>query len=103
VWTRYGEPKGPAIFILPDSTRISSFATTEPGRWQQINWQRHLWSLKGAALELGREPDELTSGLKSEVSDGKVLGAPVTKYPKKYDSNWDQNSAKMPVVISFRN
>ena len=36
----------------------------------------------------------------SEVSGGKVL-APVPKYLKEYDSNWEPEVAKLPVVISF--
>jgi hypothetical protein len=45
--------------------------------------------------------DELTFGeWKSEVSDGKVL-APVAKYAKEYDSKWEPEVAKLPVVISF--
>jgi hypothetical protein len=45
--------------------------------------------------------DELTFGeWKSEASDGRVL-APVPKYLKEYDSNWEPEVAKLPVVISF--
>jgi hypothetical protein len=45
--------------------------------------------------------DELTFGQwKSEVSDGKVL-APVPKYVKDYDSDWESEVTKLPVVISF--
>ena len=34
------------------------------------------------------------------MQDGKVL-APVPKYIKEYDSNWEPEVAKLPVVISF--
>jgi hypothetical protein len=45
--------------------------------------------------------DELTFGeWKSEVPDGRVL-AEVPKYTKEYDSNWEPETAKYPVVISF--
>ena len=37
---------------------------------------------------------------KSETSGGKVL-APVAKYEKEYDSKWEAEVAKLPVVISF--
>lgn len=68
--------------------------------WQQITGKAIYGPLKGASLELVLS-DELTFGeWKSEVSDGKVL-APVAKYAKKYDSNWEPEVAKLPVVISF--
>jgi hypothetical protein len=68
--------------------------------WQQITGKAIYGPLRGAALELVPS-DELTFGeWKSEVSGGKVL-APVAKYVKEYDSNWEPEVAKLPVVISF--
>jgi len=68
--------------------------------WQQINGKAIYGPLKGAALDLVPY-DELTFGeWKSEVSDGKVF-APVAKYTKEYDSNWEPEVEKLPVVISF--
>ena len=68
--------------------------------WQQINGKAVYGPLRGAALELVPY-DELTYGeWKTEVSNGKVL-APVPKYLKEYDSNWEPEIAKLPVVISF--
>jgi len=68
--------------------------------WQQITGKAIYGALKGASLELVLS-DELTFGeWKSEFSDGKVL-AEVPKYAKEYDSNWEPETAKYPVVISF--
>jgi hypothetical protein len=68
--------------------------------WQQITGKAIYGPMKGATLELVPS-DELTFGeWKSEVSDGKVL-APVAKYVQQYDSNWEPEVAKLPVVISF--
>ena len=68
--------------------------------WQQITGQAIYGPLRGASLELVPS-DELTFGeWKSEVSDGRVL-AEVPKYRKEYDSNWEPEVAKLPVVISF--
>jgi len=68
--------------------------------WQQITGKAVYGPLRGAALELVPY-DELTFGeWKSEVSDGRVL-APVPRYVKEYDSNWEPEVAKLPVVISF--
>lgn len=68
--------------------------------WQQITGKAIYGPLKGATLELVSS-DELTfSEWKSEIAGGKVL-APVPKYIKKYDSNWEPEVAKLPVVISF--
>ncbi len=68
--------------------------------WQQITGKAIYGPLKGSALELVPS-DELTFGeWKAEVSDGKVL-APVPKYTKEYDSKWEPEVAKLPVVISF--
>jgi len=68
--------------------------------WQQITGKAIYGPLRGATLELV-DSDELTFGeWKTEVADGKVL-APVPKYIKEYDSNWEPEVAKLPVVISF--
>ncbi len=68
--------------------------------WQQITGKAIYGPLKGAALDLVPS-DELTFGeWKSEVSSGKVL-AEVPKYVKEYESNWEPEIAKLPVVISF--
>jgi hypothetical protein len=68
--------------------------------WQQITGKAIYGPLQGASLELVLS-DELTFGeWKSEVSNGKVL-AEVPKYVKEYDSHWEAEVAKLPVVISF--
>jgi uncharacterized protein DUF3179 len=68
--------------------------------WQQITGKAIYGPLKGASLELVPY-DELTFGQwKSEVSDGEVL-AEVPKYAKEYESNWESEILKLPVVISF--
>jgi hypothetical protein len=68
--------------------------------WQQITGKAIYGPLQGTALQLVPS-DELTFGeWKSEVADGKVLAA-VAKYSKKYESNWEPEVAKLPVVISF--
>jgi hypothetical protein len=68
--------------------------------WQQITGKAIYGLLKGASLELVPY-DELTFGeWKSEVSDGQVL-AEVPKYAKEYESNWEPDILKLPVVISF--
>ena len=68
--------------------------------WQQITGKAIYGPMQSAQLDAVLS-DELTFGeWKSEVSDGKVL-APVAKYTKEYDSKWEPEVAKLPVVISF--
>ena len=68
--------------------------------WQQITGKAIYGPLQGAALELVLS-DELTFGeWRSEFPDGQVL-APVAKYTKEYETNWEPEVAKLPVVISF--
>jgi hypothetical protein len=68
--------------------------------WQQITGKDIYGPLQGAALELVLS-DELTFGeWRSESPAGQVL-APVAKYKKEYDPNWEPDVAKLPVVISF--
>ncbi len=68
--------------------------------WQQITGKAIYGPLKGAALQLVLS-DELSFGeWSNEFSSGKVL-APLTKYTKEYDPNWEPDVAKLPVVISF--
>jgi len=68
--------------------------------WQQITGKAIFGPLQGTVLELAPN-DELSFGLwKSESPGGQVL-APVAKYKKEYDSKWEAEVEKLPVVISF--
>ena len=68
--------------------------------WQQISGKAIYGPLQGAALDLVLS-DELTFGQwRSESPSGQVL-APVAKYTKEYDPNWEPDVAKLPVVIGF--
>jgi hypothetical protein len=68
--------------------------------WQQITGKAIYGPLQGAAL-VPVLSDELTFGeWRSESPSGWVL-VPVAKYAKEYDSNWEPEVAKLPVVISF--
>ena len=68
--------------------------------WQQITGKAIYGPLQGAALEPVLS-DELTfSEWRNEFPTGQVL-EPVAKYAKEYDSNWEPDVAKLPVVISF--
>ena len=68
--------------------------------WQQVSGKAVYGPLKGASLDLVPY-DELTFGeWKSEVSGGQVF-APIAKYKKEYDPNWEPETAKLPVVVTF--
>ena len=68
--------------------------------WQQITGKAIYGPLQGAKLELVLS-DELTFGeWRTESPNGQVL-APVAKYTKEYEPNWEPEVAKLPVVISF--
>jgi len=68
--------------------------------WQQITGKAIYGPMKGAALDLVLS-DELTfAEWRSEFPTGKVL-APIAKFKKEYDPNWEPDVAKLPVVISF--
>jgi hypothetical protein len=72
--------------------------------WQQITGKAIYGPLRGASLDLVLS-DELTFGeWKSEMSGGgasaEVLKE-VPKYVKEYDSKWEAEVAKLPVVINF--
>jgi Protein of unknown function (DUF3179) len=70
--------------------------------WQQITGKAIYGPLQGAALDLVLS-DELSFGeWRTEFPSGQVL-APLAKYTKKYDANWEPDVAKLPVVISFPN
>jgi len=68
--------------------------------WQQITGKAIYGPLTGASLELVLS-DELTFGeWRNEFPAGEVL-APIAKYSKEYDSNWEPEIEKLPLVISF--
>jgi hypothetical protein len=68
--------------------------------WQQVTGKALYGPLQGVALELVLS-DELSFGQwRSESPNGQVL-APVAKYTKEYDPNWEPDVGKLPAVISF--
>ena len=101
MWTRTVKGRVLHFYLAGINNQNFLMRDKETGRWwQQITGKAIYGPLQGASLELILS-DELTFGeWKSEVSDGKVL-APVPKYVKEYDSNWESEVAQLPVVISF--
>jgi hypothetical protein len=68
--------------------------------WQQVTGKAIFGPLKGQTLELAPY-DELTFGLwKREAPGGQVL-APVAIYQGEYDSKWEAEIAKLPLVVTF--
>jgi hypothetical protein len=101
VWTRTVNGRALHFYLAGINNQNFLMRDKETGTWwQQITGKAIYGPLKGASLELVWS-DELTFGeWKSEFSDGQVL-AEVPKYAKEYDSNWEPETAKYPVVISF--
>ena len=101
MWTRTVNGKALHFYLAGINNQNFLMRDKETGTWwQQITGKALYGPLQGASLELVPS-DEITFGeWKSEVSDGKVL-AEVPKYVKEYDSNWEPDVAKLPVVISF--
>jgi len=101
VWTRTVNGRALHFYLAGINNQNFLMRDKETGTWwQQITGKAIYGPLKGASLELVLS-DELTFGeWKSEVPEGKVL-AEVPKYVKEYDSNWEPETAKYPVVISF--
>jgi hypothetical protein len=101
VWTRTVNGQALHFYLAGINNQNFLMRDKETGTWwQQINGKAIYGPLKGASLDLVPY-DELTFGeWKSEVSGGQVL-AEVPKYAKKYESNWEPEIAKLPVVISF--
>jgi len=101
VWTRTVNGRALHFYLAGINNQNFLMRDRETGTWwQQITGKAIYGPLKGASLELVLS-DELTFGeWKSEVPEGKVL-AEVPKYVKEYDSNWESETAKYPVVISF--
>jgi hypothetical protein len=101
VWKRTYRGKEFHFYLAGINNQNFLMRDKETGSWwQQITGLAVYGPMKGAALELVPS-DELTFGeWKSEVTGGKVF-APVAKYVKEYDSKWEPEVAKLPVVISF--
>ncbi len=110
MWTRTVNGRALHFYLAGINNQNFLMRDEETGTWwQQITGKAIYGPLTGASLELVLS-DELTFGeWKSEVSDSQaqaqVLNAEVLKqvpkYVKEYDSNWEPETAKYPVVISF--
>jgi len=101
VWKRTANGRTLHFYLAGINNQNFLMRDKETGSWwQQITGKAIYGPMKGASLELVPS-DELTFGeWKSEVSGGHVL-APVKKDAKEYDSKWEPEVAKLPVVISF--
>ncbi len=101
MWTRTVNGRVLHFYLAGINNQNFLMRDRETGSWwQQITGKAIYGPLRGSELELVLS-DELTFGeWKSEIAGGEVL-APVAKYAKEYDSNWEPEVAKLPVVISF--
>jgi hypothetical protein len=101
VWTRTVNGRVLHFYLAGINNQNFLMRDRETGTWwQQITGKAIYGPLQSAALELVLS-DELTFGQwRTESPAGQVL-APVAKYKKEYDPNWEPDVAKLPVVISF--
>jgi hypothetical protein len=101
VWTRTADGRALHFYLAGINNQNFLMRDKETGTWwQQITGKAIYGPLAGTALELVLS-DELTFGeWRAEFPSGQVL-APVAKYTKEYDPNWEPDVAKLPVVISF--
>ena len=101
MWKRVANGKALHFYLAGINNQNFLMRDKETGTWwQQITGKAIYGPMRGSTLELAPS-DELTFGeWKSEVANGKVF-APVAKYTKEYDSKWEAEVAKLPVVISF--
>jgi hypothetical protein len=101
VWKRTTGGKVLSFYLAGINNQNFLMRDKETGTWwQQITGKAIFGPLKGAVLELAPS-DELSFGLwNSESPGGRVL-LPVAKYTKEYDSKWEAEVEKLPVVISF--
>jgi len=101
VWRRTANGRTLHFYLAGINNQNFLMRDKETGSWwQQITGKAIYGPMKGASLELVPS-DELTFGeWKSEISGGQVLAA-VKKDAKEYESNWEPEVAKLPVVISF--
>ncbi len=101
MWTRTIDGRVLHFYLAGINNQNFLMRDRETGSWwQQITGKAIYGPLQGAALELVLR-DELTFGQwRSESPGGQVL-APVAKYAREYDPNWEPDVAKLPVVISF--
>jgi hypothetical protein len=101
VWTRTVQGKVLHFYLAGINNQNFLMRDKETESWwQQITGKAIYGPLHGEALQFVPS-DELTFGeWKSESPSGQVL-APVAKYAKEYDSDWEPEVAKLPVVINF--
>ncbi len=101
MWTRTVNGRVLHFYLAGINNQNFLMRDKETGTWwQQITGKAIYGPLQGATLELVLS-DELTFGeWRTESLDGEVL-APVSKYKKEYDPNWEPDVARLPVVISF--
>jgi hypothetical protein len=101
VWTRTVNGTALHFYLAGINNQNFLMRDQETGTWwQQITGKAIYGPMRGAALKLVPS-DELSFGeWRAEFPSGQVL-APVAKYTKEYDPNWEPDVAKLPVVISF--
>ena len=101
MWTRTVNGRVLHFYLAGINNQNFLMRDKETGTWwQQITGKAIYGPLQGAVLQLVLS-DELTfAEWRTESPTGTVL-APIAKYTKEYDPNWEPDVAKLPVVISF--
>jgi hypothetical protein len=101
VWKRTAAGKVLNFYLAGINNQNFLMRDKETGTWwQQITGKAIYGPLKGSVLELAPS-DELSFGLwRSESPSGQVL-VPVAKDQKKYDSKWEAEVQKLPLVVTF--
>jgi hypothetical protein len=101
VWTRTVNGRVLHFYLAGINNQNFLMRDKETGSWwQQITGKAIYGPLKGAALELVMSDELSFSEWRNEFPSGEVL-APLAKYTKEYDPDWEPDVAKLPVVISF--
>jgi hypothetical protein len=68
--------------------------------WQQVSGKALYGPLRGASLEPVVNDEITFDTWKAEFPAGQVL-APIPKYEKEYEKDWETSVGKLPVVVSF--
>jgi hypothetical protein len=101
VWKRTAGGKVLHFYLAGINNQNFLMRDRETGTWwQQITGLAIFGPLKGRSLELAPS-DELSFGLWKTESPGGTVLAPVARDQKEYDSKWEAEVAKLPLVVSF--
>ena len=101
MWKRTSNGRALHFYLAGINNQNFLMRDRETGTWwQQVTGKALFGPLSGSTLDRVLNDEVTFADWKTEFPEGQVL-APVAKYNKEYEKDWETSVGKLPVTVSF--